>query len=1135
MDEAPAPQAEGTNENGEAQEVAGDDALTVREVAGQVHVIRVDGAEGAPEAGDTIAPGDVIMTRVDGELELVAADGTVVYFAAESRILIEADEGADGAVTPQFFVIRGQFSIDNTEGGGDPADTVLVRTPVATVTVRGARIIGKAAPEAQANVFVLLPGRGGAVGTVAVATAGAVVVLDEPLQGLRVLSMFREPTPMSDVDVQTLIAEFVPEILAYVDIASIPELASVESPTLLSQLRAVFGIEPAEASAGGVSIGESADLGDVAGSIGEDELEGDARDRSEEEKLLVRDNDAGIDFEGEQDIAIGEGDATLTGAGAADVVTIQADPADANAVTAETINGQAVLRFTVGGRTTTVTLDNVEELVVDLGTADDSFTLGDLSNSGIADNTIAVSAAAGDDLVDGTLVGRSVEFFGGEGNDTLLGGTRNDLIDGGNGNDFLAAGASGVPSGDTLQGRAGNDTLQGGADDDRLDGGGGADTADFSTAGAAVTVDLAAGIATGAAIGTDTLVAIENVVGSAAGDRLSGNAGANLLAGGAGNDTLGGRGGDDTLVGEAGNDVLLGGSGNDRLEGGAGSDRADFSDLAAAVTVDLAAGTASGADAGSDLLIGIEQVAGTAAADRLGGSAGADTLVGNGGDDRFLYSTAPSGNDFIDGGEGANDILQLDLEAPHGAALDLQATDIDGDVGTAEIAMALTAPLAQGATLTGVERIEITGGSGGEIVTIGNLAGTDVADRGIIARLDAGHDRVDGSAAALAFEALGGAGADTLSSGAGNDTLDGGSGHDVLDLSASDEAVDVDLAAGTAAGVTIGSDLIAEFETVIGGAGDDTIVGDAANNLIVGGDGDNSLSGGAGADTFVGGSGNDIFDGTDSLIDIVDYSATSEDLSLDLNAPTFTSSTFGIDSFVGIEGFIVGAGDDTMIGSDGIDHFDGGAGADVIRGERGADSLFGGDDDDIISGGSGEDTLSGGGGNDMIDGNSGNDLIFGDAGNDLLQSSTGQNQFFGGTGDDTILGGRNNDTLAGGGGSDRLIGGGGSNAFRYDAATEGDDVIDLFVSGIDRFLIDGAGFNGISTDGNGNLIDSLSFVAIAEALVDGATALGTSEATFVFDGASSLHFDPDGDGADASFEIAGIASGTVAATDFEVQ
>jgi Ca2+-binding RTX toxin-like protein len=174
--------------------------------------------------------------------------------------------------------------------------------------------------------------------------------------------------------------------------------------------------------------------------------------------------------------------------------------------------------------------------------------------------------------------------------------------------------------------------LRGGAGADTLDGGGGSDTASWYTSAAGVTVDLAAGTASGGDAQGDTLIGIENLTGSNLGnDSLSGNAGAN------------------TLAGWGGADVLRGGAGADRLDGGAGSDTASYYTGAAGVTVNLATGTVTGGDAQGDILVSIENVNGSTGADQITGSAlanalngwaGQDVLRGGGGADRFVFSAA---------------------------------------------------------------------------------------------------------------------------------------------------------------------------------------------------------------------------------------------------------------------------------------------------------------------------------------------------------------------------------------------------------------------------------------------------------------------------------------------------------------
>src|SRR5262249_42339408 len=130
---------------------------------------------------------------------------------------------------------------------------------------------------------------------------------------------------------------------------------------------------------------------------------------------------------------------------------------------------------------------------------------------------------------------------------------------------------------DTLTGNALDNVLAGGLGNDVLDGKGGIDTADYSndhffrsgdTADQVVVhLGLNGASGTGAEftivspflpprlVSTDTLISIENVIGTSGNDTIVGNELDNLLQGRDGNDNLDGGFGDDTLVGGAGIDT----------------------------------------------------------------------------------------------------------------------------------------------------------------------------------------------------------------------------------------------------------------------------------------------------------------------------------------------------------------------------------------------------------------------------------------------------------------------------------------------------------------------------------------------------------------------------------------------------
>jgi Ca2+-binding RTX toxin-like protein len=174
-----------------------------------------------------------------------------------------------------------------------------------------------------------------------------------------------------------------------------------------------------------------------------------------------------------------------------------------------------------------------------------------------------------------------LHFDGGRGHDSVTGGDLADLLEGNAGNDRLRAGAGA----DELTDGDGNDSLSGEAGDDVLvrtdfdangidlfDGGIGTDTLRFNiVSGAPVWVDMVEQQYNGGLAQGMTLVRVENVVGSDAGDDIRGSSAANAFWGGKGSDYLEGREGNDVLTGGEGSDILSGGAGRDLFRFGLGA------------------------------------------------------------------------------------------------------------------------------------------------------------------------------------------------------------------------------------------------------------------------------------------------------------------------------------------------------------------------------------------------------------------------------------------------------------------------------------------------------------------------------------------------------------------------------------
>ena len=475
-------------------------------------------------------------------------------------------------------------------------------------------------------------------------------------------------------------------------------------------------------------------------------------------------------------------------------------------------------------------------------------------------------------------------------------------ITGGAGNDLLI----GLAGNDTLSGGLGDDVLRGGAGYDLLIGGAGIDAADYSQAAGGVTASLTTGGASNDGDGgTDSYSGIENLLGSAFNDTLTGSGANNLLSGGAG---------DDILEGLNGDDVLIGGAGNDVLNGGLGRDTADYSNAASAVRAQLNTGTASNdGDGGTDTLIGIENLTGSAFNDLLVGDAGGNVLRGGLGADTLL---GLAGNDVLWGGAGAANQLQGGL-GDDWYVLEANDTvvEFEGEGTDTVEARINTYVLANH-----VENL-VFGGTG-------NFNGTGNAGNNVI---------------------TGGAGDDVLRGRGGNDTLNGGAGMDTADYSQAAAGVHARLDTMRAVNDGDGgTDLFTSIEA---------IVGSAFNDLLVGGAQADRLYGGLGADTLLGGAGNDILSGGQGAANQLQGGLGDDLYILDANDTVVELAGEGIDTVEARIGAYTLAANVENLYYVGVNKFYGTGNAldNVITGGVGNDILKGMGGDDILNGGDGHD------------------------------------------------------------------------------------------------------------------------------------------------------------------------------------
>jgi Ca2+-binding RTX toxin-like protein len=284
----------------------------------------------------------------------------------------------------------------------------------------------------------------------------------------------------------------------------------------------------------------------------------------------------------------------------------------------------------------------------------------------------------------------------GGGDDTLVGTHGPETFDPGAGVDDVSTGG-------------GADYVESSEGSDKLDLGAGSDTVSFRFSQEPVIVNLADPAPDGAKGSFDTLIGVENVVGSEPDDDFKG----------------------DTLIGDGGPNILVGLLGSDRIRGGGGKDKL----YGEGRPIDIDASPAEGSQI--ELTYpAVDRLAGGSGDDLLVGGIDGDRLDGGLGDDRLLGDI---GRGFIGGGDprsaGARDIVDYSSRSARIAA----GTGAGGGArGEAD-------------SYRGIEGIR--GGSGNDVLT-GKLGRADLLFGG------RGNDRLDGLT-----------GKDTLRGEAGRDTL----------------------------------------------------------------------------------------------------------------------------------------------------------------------------------------------------------------------------------------------------------------------------------------------------------------------------------------------------------------------------
>ncbi len=579
------------------------------------------------------------------------------------------------------------------------------------------------------------------------------------------------------------------------------------------------------------------------------------------------------------------------------------------------------------------------------------------------------------------------------------------------------------------------------------------------------------------------LAADDNNITGDAGDNLIlgdqdatsfGQGGNDILIGGEGNDEIYGQGGDDVIDGGIGNDYIEANQGNDYIYGGEGSDTVQYygniNDFAVeydgdSETFTIIDNKVDNGDEGQDIVSGVENfmfndngnVVSLTEEEMIALAEQQSALNGNVASvDNVNLKTGYTGTIIIETEDGRDITLKKDGEP---VTVDqLEGLTLAGlsntDAGGFEVLMR---------SETGEEFTVWTIDNEGNYLSQSITAATnDEAVKGLENQfgLDLNGDNI-------APNVLATTSSDTKIEGAGgDDSIQGANGHDKLYGNGGTDNID----GGS------GND------TIDGGTGDDNLAGGTGNDKLYGGEGDDVIDGGTGNDRIFGGEGADTLSGGSGW-DTLDYTTSSEGVSLNLQNGTGTGGDAEGDTFSGFEGIAGSSHADTVTGSTGKDRVWAGGGDDIVNtggshdyvhAGSGNDTINGGAGNDTINGGAGADNLVGGSGWDRVDyrtstagvtinlatgtgsggdaegdtfsgfeglitskhadvvtGSAGRDAVWAGDGNDVLHGGNNHDRLYGEGGEDTLNGGSGNDTLEGGVGADILDGGAGTDYASY--------------------------------------------------------------------------------------------------------
>ena len=171
------------------------DVGVIEAVEGSATITRSSGIQLAAKTGTPLFEGDIIESDAGSSVGMGFNDDSTFSLGGNGRMVVEsmqfdakAEEGHS-----EINVVSGVFSFISGGVAKLGPDSMVVKTPVVTIGIRGTKVAGLASAEGSENSITLLEQNDGFVGKIALTNQGGTVLLSQANQSVSLSSFFQPP------------------------------------------------------------------------------------------------------------------------------------------------------------------------------------------------------------------------------------------------------------------------------------------------------------------------------------------------------------------------------------------------------------------------------------------------------------------------------------------------------------------------------------------------------------------------------------------------------------------------------------------------------------------------------------------------------------------------------------------------------------------------------------------------------------------------------------------------------------------------------------------------------------------------------------------------------------------------------